>query len=219
MTRIKRKGRDGGDRNGNTREKSGGRGCLRRDSAPSTTSVTPGGNNRRGYSGYPLTGPGRRRSSTFTTSAGRGSRGRNRSTHLNNDLLVHRAINTRGGLRRGLTNGRCVLQVCTGRTGVRRLRTGSTPWTRGGRKNPGSRWVRRTPGVPTVTSEVARQLLAATPTIQRTGTATMTHLATDHAVWWWTTVPYVTVKASDSHFTRISLSDRDPQLTIPIAQA
>ena len=30
---------------------------------------------------------------------------------------------------------------------------------------------------------------------------------------------YVTVKASDSHFTRNSLSDRDPQLTIPIAQA
>ncbi|KAK2551345.1 Intraflagellar transport protein 20-like protein A, partial [Acropora cervicornis] len=44
LTRINRKGRDGGDRNGNTREKSGGRGCLRRDSAPSTTSVTPGGN-------------------------------------------------------------------------------------------------------------------------------------------------------------------------------
>ena len=109
--------------------------------------------------------------------------------------------------------------VCTGRTGVRRLRTGSTPWTRGGRKNSGSRWVRRTPGVPTVTSEVARQLVAATATIQRIGTAAMTHLATDHAVWWWTTVPYVTVKASDSHFTRNILSYRDPQLTIPIAQA
>ena len=46
----------------------------------------------------------------------------------------------------------------------------------------------------------------------------MTHLATDHAVWW-TTVPYVTVKASYSHFTRNSLSDRDLQLTNPIVQA
>ena len=44
LTRINGKGRAGGDRSGNTREKSGGRGCLRRDSAPSTTSVTPGGN-------------------------------------------------------------------------------------------------------------------------------------------------------------------------------
>ena len=95
----------------------------------------------------------------------------------------------------------------------------STPWRGGGRKNSGSRWFRHSPGIPALTSDVARHVAAATATIQRTGTAAMTHLSADRAIRWLTAVPNTTVKTNDSHVTRNVLSDRDPQLAIPILQA